>query len=92
MAQEVKAIYYSKKMSKYYFNSISVFGDYQAITVYGGDELKGGEIKTDKNGRQYILGYVEKVKGKNGYYWKCTGFVPEKTKAETAEEIIEFAE
>ena len=90
MAQEVKAIYYSKKMNKYYFNSISVFGDYRAVTVYNGDALKGGEIKTDKNGRQYIVGYVEKRKGKNGYYWYCTGFVPSKTEeAQTAEEVVE---
>ena len=92
MAQEVKAIYFSKKMNKYYFNSISVFGDYRAVTVYNGDALKGGEIKIDKNGRQYIVGYVEQRKGKNGLYWYCTGFVPKTEKAETAEEVVEFTE
>lgn len=75
---EVKAIYYSSKMKKYYFCETSVFGDFYAQKVYDGIKLKGGEIKTDKNGKKYILGYVEKVQGKNGFYYKCTGFVPAK--------------
>lgn len=90
MAQ-IKPIYYSQKMNKYYFNGTSVFGDYKAITVYGGDNLKGGEIRIDKNGRKYIMGYVEIVKGKKGTYYKCTGFVPATEKAETAEEVAETA-
>ena len=50
-----KAIYYSKKMKKYYFSNITVFGDYFAETVYGCENLEPGsiEIKKDKNG-EYI--------------------------------------
>ena len=72
--KEIKPIYYSEKSKKYYFNSTSVFGHYFAETVWNGANLKGGEIKTDKNGRQYILGVVEKVKSRNGrYYYTCVG-------------------
>lgn len=73
--KEIKPIYYSRKMNKYYFNNTTAFGAYYAETVYNGDALKGGEIKTDKNGKQYILGFVEKVRSQNGRdYYKCTGF------------------
>lgn len=78
--KEMKPIYYSEKGKKYYFNNITAFGNYFAEKVYGGENLKGGEVKTDKNGRQYIMGYVERAYNKNtGFsYWKCTGFVPPK--------------
>lgn len=77
--KEMKPIYYSEKSKKYYFNNITAFGQYFAEKVYGGENLKGGEIKIDKNGRQYILGYVERVRSQDGRsYWKCTGFVPPK--------------
>lgn len=86
MAQIVKPIYFSKKLQKYYFNDTSVFGDYHMAVVYDGIKLKGGEIKTDKNGRQYILGYVEQVLSKNGYtYWRCTGYVPTEKENEPTE-------
>ena len=80
MAQsQIKPIYFSKKKNCYYFNSISVLGDYRMVKVYNGEKLKGGEIKIDKNGRKYIIGYVEEVLGKNGYtYYVCTGFVENK--------------
>lgn len=81
-----KAIYYSTKMKKYYFNNTTVFGTYKAETVYNGDALKGGTIKTDKNGKKYILGYVEQVKSQKGYtYYKCTGFVPNEKTGEVAD-------
>lgn len=73
----VKPIYYSTKMNKYYFNNCSVLGDYVAQTVYGGENLKGGEIKLDKNGKKFILGLLEIRKSKktdNTYYY-CIGFV-----------------
>lgn len=77
---EIKAIYYSKKMKKYYFCNTTAFGKFYAETVYNGSALKGGKIKTDKNGKEYILGYVKKVMSKDGHlYYNCTGFVPEKT-------------
>lgn len=79
MAQQIKPIYFSKKKNCYYFNSTSLLGDYRMVKVYNGDKLKGGEIKTDKNGRKYILGYVEEVLSKTGYtYYTCTGFVENK--------------
>lgn len=72
---EIKPIYYSRKMNKYYFNNITAFGSYYAETVYNGDALKGGEIYTDKNGKQYILGKIVKVKSKDGHdYYKCVGY------------------
>lgn len=77
---EIKAIYYSRKMNKYYFCNSTAFGKFYAETVYNGDALKGGEIKTDKNGKQYILGYVKKVRSQNNRdYYKCEGFVPPKS-------------
>ena len=76
----VKAIYYSKKMKKYYFNNVTAFGQYFAETVYGGENLVGGQIKTDKNGKQYIVGNViECISSNTGRkYYKCTGFVEPK--------------
>lgn len=71
-----KAIYYSSKLQKYYFCGTNPYtGKYESVTVYNGEALKGGDIHTDKNGKLYILGNVERVKGKNGYYWKCTGHI-----------------
>lgn len=84
-----KAIYYSKKMKKYYFSNITVFGDYFAETVYGCENLEPGsvEIKTDKNGKQYFLAEIVQVKGQNGKkYYKCLGPAPKK------EEKVEGAE
>jgi len=73
----IKAIYYSKKMKKYYFSNVTAFGQYFAETVFGGENLIGGKIKTDKNGKQYILGNVVEVKSQNTgrKYYKCTGYV-----------------
>lgn len=86
MAREVKPIYFSKAKNYYYFNSTSLFGDYRMVKVYDGNKLKGGEIKVDKNGRKYILGYVEEVLSKNGHvYYKCTGYVAPKESDELAE-------
>lgn len=84
-----KAIYYSKKMRKYYFNNVTAFGQYFAETVYGGENLVGGEIKTDKNGKQYILGNVVECISQNTgrKYYKCTGYVEPKK-----EEMILFDE
>ena len=72
-----KAIYYSKKMKKYYFNNVTAFGQYFAETVYGGENLIGGKIEIDKNGKQYILGNVVECVSKNTgrRYYKCTGYV-----------------
>lgn len=83
---EIKPIYYSNKTNRYYFNSTNAFGEYKAITVYNGESLKGGEIKVDKNGRKYILAYVENVLSKNGrMYWRCMGFyTPEEKENHTA--------
>lgn len=86
-----KAIYYSKKMKKYYFSNITIFGDYFAETVYGCENLEPTsiEIKTDKNGKQYFLAEVVQVKGQNGKkYYKCLGPAPKKEKAETAEAVV----
>lgn len=90
-----KAIYYSKKMKKYYFSNITVFGDYFAETVYGCENLEPGsiEIKKDKNGKQYFLAEVIQVVGQNGKkYYKCLGPAPKKEKVEGAEELIELVE
>ena len=75
-----KAIYYSKKMKKYYFNNVTAFGQYFAETVYGGENLIGGKIETDKNGKQYILGNVVECISRNTgrKYYKCTGYVEKK--------------
>lgn len=84
MTTEKKPIYYSDKSQKYYFNTTTAFGKYYAQTVYGGEKLKGGKIRIDKNGRQFIMGLVSKTKSKNGfYYYQCVGFV------EAAEEVKE---
>ena len=74
----IKPIYYSEKTHRYYFNSVNAFGKYYAVTVYNCEALKGGEIRIDKNGRQYILGLVEQVLSKNGrMYYRCTGaYIP----------------
>lgn len=86
MAHEVKPIYFSTKKNQYYFNSTSVLGDYRMVRVYKGENLKGGEIKIDKNGRKYILGYVEQVLSKNGHtYYQCVGYVEPKDSNELAE-------
>lgn len=88
-----KAIYYSKKMKKYYFSNITVFGDYFAETVYGCENLNPNdiEIKKDKNGKQYFLAEVIQVKGQNGKkYYKCIGPAPKKDKVEGAAELAEL--
>lgn len=81
---EIKPIYYSEKTHRYYFNSINAFGDYQSVTVYNCEALKGGEIKVDKNSRKYILGLVENTLSKNGrMYYRCTGaYIPEEKEEE----------
>lgn len=86
---ENKPIYYSEKSHNYYFNSTNAFGGYYAQTVYGCEKLKGGEIKIDKNGRQYIMGIVERVKSKNDrYYYRCIGYVkPKEAAYETESEV-----
>lgn len=72
-------VYYSKKMRKYYFLQDNVMEDeINTITVYGGDKLKGGEIKTDKNGKKYITGIVSHKLGKNGSYYVCEGYYNDK--------------
>ena len=83
---EIKPIYYSNKTHRYYINSVNALGEYQAITVYNCEALKGGEIKVDKNGRKYILGLVENTLSKNGrMYYRCTGaYVPEDKEDHTA--------
>lgn len=81
-------VYYSTKMKKYYFNNCSVMGDYVAQTVYGGDNLKGGEIKYDKNGKRFIIGILEIRKNKQGNsYYYCIGYY-DKTKKE--DKKVEF--
>lgn len=90
-----KAIYYSKKMKKYYFSNITVFGNYFAETVYGCENLKTEdvEIKTDKNGKQYFLAIVTQVIGQNGKkYYKCLGPAPKKEKVEGAEDLAALVE
>lgn len=84
-----KAIYYSKKMKKYYFSNITVFGDYYAETVYGCENIDPQtiEIKTDKNGKKYFLGEVVQVRSESGKkYYKFIG--PVVKKAEKAEELV----
>lgn len=79
MSKTIKPIYYSKKTHKYYFCDVNAFGEFKAVTVYGGEKLRGGEIKTDKHGKQYILGYVsQKMSEKGNLYFVCEGFVPAK--------------
>lgn len=64
----IKNIYYSKKMRAYYFLRANAFGeDMEIIKVYGGDKLKGAEIKTDKNDKKYITAIVKETLGKNGH-------------------------
>lgn len=86
----IKAIYYSRKMKKYYFNNVTAFGQYFAETVYGGENLIGGEIKTDKNDKQYIVGYVSEcvspVTGRK--YFKCTGYVEPKSEVKEEMEFL----
>ena len=86
-----KAIYYSKKMKKYYFNNVTAFGQYFAETVYGGENLIGGTIQTDKNGKQYILGNdVECISQNTGRkYYKCTGYVEKEVKMDFLNEESE---
>lgn len=86
-----KAIYYSKKMKKYYFNNVTAFGQYFAETVYGGENLIGGTIQTDKNGKQYILGNVVECISQNTgrKYYKCTGYVEKEVKMDFLNEESE---
>lgn len=91
----IKAIYYSKKMKKYYFSNTTVFGNYYAETVYGVEQLKTEdlEIKTDKNGKLYFLGEVILTMAKNGNkYYKCIGPAPKKEKVESAEALAALVE
>lgn len=64
----VKPVYYSDKMKKYYFNE-NVFGTFKSITVYGMENLKyeAADVKTDKNGKKYILVELERKFNQDSY-------------------------
>lgn len=81
----IKPIYYSDKSHKYYFNELDAFGGYSAITVYGCDKLRFGDVNIleDKNGKKYFLGDVITVNGANGVYHKFNGeHIPKQREAE----------
>lgn len=87
-----KAIYYSNKMHKYYFCEKTVFGDFQAITVFGVEKLKAEDldIKTDKNGKKYFLGELMKTVSEKGHvYYICKGPAPKKEEIKDEQESAE---
>ena len=72
----IKAIYYSKKMNKYYFCEKTVFGDFRTITVYGVEKVDPSTLtfKEDKNGKKYFLGELVKTISEKGFiYYTCKG-------------------